>query len=116
MSRQYEKDIKTTPETGNLDTLIKLYKRNAIELCVLAQEMPGESNISEDIIKKEDGLMSAQTAILETASRQDLKTSADINSTLELWYQSTVKEMCEQDLSPSDRLILSLYKNRHILA
>lgn len=114
MIRQYKINTQMFPEEESFDELTQRYKRNAIDLCVLAQEVPVHAHI-RSVDEKEDGLMNAQAEILKAAWQRRISTQADINSALELWYESTVKESCAQDLSASDRLILSIYQNRRIL-
>lgn len=99
---------------AELETFTEVYKRNALELFVIAQNVPENDNAAASQAQKEDTLMTAQTDILQAAAQRKISTADDINSVLELWHQSVIKETCEQDISAADRLILSIYQNRHI--
>lgn len=103
-----------TYEEVSLETLLEAYKVNALKLFVVGTE----KNI--DVEKKENSeeeqLMNAQSRIIENAIAQNIDDAIDIKSLLNIWYNLVVKERKNENLNPSDRLILKVYQNRDIIS
>ena len=87
-----------------------LYDQTVEGLRRYSQILPGDVSDETHADEMEASLMEIEMSVLEQASQIPLKTSADVNSLIDLWGKASEIQM-SSDIRPTDRIVMNIFRH-----